>query len=218
MPPVEITDPEVIAKVNIFVSATSSGYISELSFGHWLLVPAIADPDTIAGNIETPLAALLGATVSDGLRRVLATTATIVRTEVSKPLVEPQPVPDETTRALAGGASGGLMPPDIAMVVSFRSGTAGPAFRGRAYVGGIGEEILSTAGLWDSTLASGLAADWNTYITAIAALTGDYEQVVVSRFENVNGAPVPRDPPLYATVLSATVDLHADTQRRRGVR
>lgn len=218
MPPIEINDPESIAKVTIYVSASSSAFIAEMSFSHYLIGATGLTPDQVATNIETPLAALLGAGSTDGIRNVLSTSTTIIRTEVSKPLVEPQPVVDETTRALAGGLSGGLAPPDLAMVVSFRTDTSGPAFRGRSYVAGIGVGAILSTGLYSTTLTNALAADWQTYIAALPGLTTEMSQVTLSRFENVGGVPVPRDPPLAATVLTATVDAHADTQRRRGVR
>lgn len=214
----ELTDPTAVNLVTIVVTQDSSAFIGEMTFSHWILGDGGKSPAEVADDIETPLAALLGATTSDGLRAVISNDADIVRTVVSQPLVDPQPLPDETTRALSGGNSGSC-PPDLALVVSFRSDTSGPAFRGRTYVPALGTSMIdSSTGLWNSATAAGLATDWNAYIAALDLLVPAYNQIVVSRFHVVGGATVPRSTPLGAFVQVAAVDVHADTQRRRGTR
>ena len=218
MPPFDITDPDDVARVTIVTDVNTQAFIPEMTFSHWIRGCAGLSPAAVAAAIETPLAALLGAAMADGIRAVLSSSCSIVRTEISKPLISPPPVSAETTRSLAG-FTGGLLPPDCAVVVSFRSDTSGAAYRSRSYIGGINVAAIDSAqGTLGAAPAAALAADWNTYITQLQALTGDFEQITVSRFESVGGVITPRATPIGATVVTAVVDVHVDTQRRRGVR
>lgn len=218
MPPFTITDPDDIARVTIVTRASSAAFIPEMSFSHWIRGCAGLTVDQVATAIEVPLAVLLGATTADGIRPVLSTLTSIIRTEVSKPLLSPPPVSDDTTRALAGAGTS-LLPPDVAMVVSFRSDTSGAAFRSRSYIGGVAQGIMDgSTGLFGAGQTAALAADWMTYLAALQALAGDFEQITVSRYENQGGVPVLRPDPLGATVVQVLVDVHPDVQRRRGVR
>jgi len=106
--------------------------------------------------------------------------------------------------SLGGGASGQL-PPDLAVVVSWRTGIGGPSYRGRSYIGNLGYSVLDASkGTIAVPKALQLKQGADLFITELGA-TGTL-LVIYSRM-GLGG---------MSTVNDAKVDTHFDVQRRRG--
>ncbi len=106
--------------------------------------------------------------------------------------------------ATQGGANDNL-PPDLAVVISWRTGIGGPSKRGRSYLGNLGLQVLNPAtGFITASRALAIKQGADTFITELAA-AGPL-LVVYSRV-GVGG---------MATITNARVDTHFDVQRRRG--
>lgn len=113
--------------------------------------------------------------------------------------------------AVAGTATGDVLPPQIAIVVTLRTALAGRSFRGRVYLPGFAEATNSATG------TSSLGTAPVGFITAIksALVTSGLDLGVLSR-----PAPLATPPrsgfitPVTSIVMRDTV---WDTQRRRAV-
>lgn len=213
MPPITINDPDSVVRVETLVSGGSAAFSGTTSFGFWIMGASGLSLDTVATNMETALLAFYGSGANGVLER-MASTASIIGTRYGKPLVDPPPVPHEETRSLAGTGNSSLMPPDIAMVISWRSDTSGPAFRSRSYLAALSTQCNASTGLLDASQCTDMASVANTFIAAMDAI--DLPLVAVSRYHVVGGVVTERATPLGAAILSASVDVHPDTQRRRG--
>jgi hypothetical protein len=127
--------------------------------------------------------------------------------------------------SLSGGASGTTtgtsLPNEVAAVITLRTASNGPQFRGRIYVPGFasnalgaGNTIAATAvtaiGNWGSIIAGALQAQG--YIFGIAHFSR-------LAYTGVGGAQHPARPAGLVPITSVVVrDNHWDTQRRRGLK
>jgi hypothetical protein len=119
-----------------------------------------------------------------------------------------------TTRT--GTDAGQPLPPQTALVVSWRTNNRGSAFRGRTYLNGFTESVnVSGRGPDVASLASyqNLANDWLTRF----GVTVNYPLSVVSRYHGIDpdGKPIPRVTALTTRIVSGTVKDAWRTQRRR---
>lgn len=117
------------------------------------------------------------------------------------------------------GTAGGTdraMPPDIAVVVSKRSGFRGRAGSGRFYMGGWAEQIMDGAsGLLEPTFTQGLEQISNdSFLGAPGTFTdADLNGIRAAIISQKEGLP-----DISRVVQTFTVDTHVDVQRRRGIR
>lgn len=109
----------------------------------------------------------------------------------------------------AGQAAGDVLPNNVALCVSFRTGQRGRSYRGRNYIAAIPEGAI-TGNTFAQSFVTQIVDAYGFLPGAVAGLNADW--VVVSRF--ANGAP--RTVGL-ATVIQVVVvvDPTADSQRRR---
>jgi hypothetical protein len=119
-----------------------------------------------------------------------------------------------TTRT--GTDAGQPLPPQTSLVVSWKTNSRGPAYRGRTYLNGFTESVnVSGRGPDATSLAAyvGLATDIKTRL----GTTLPYPLTIVSRYSGVDstGRPIPRPFGITTTVRSFTVKDAWRTQRRR---
>lgn len=114
------------------------------------------------------------------------------------------------TGAGGGGDSGSPLPGNAAVVCTFRTGFTGRSSRGRAYVGGLGESILTAANTFSTTFGNFVVAAF-TAIKTNAGLAG-WEFVVLSR----HSAGVLRPTATFLSITSISMRNHdIDSQRGR---
>lgn len=112
------------------------------------------------------------------------------------------------------GAETGKGPAQLAMLLSYVAPLL-PRYRGghpRTYLPFMSSSLILTPYSWTTATPGYVAEDWNTMVTAMAALPGDVGgpyQPVVFRFRNN-----PATAALYA-ISGVNVDLRPATQRRR---
>ena len=116
----------------------------------------------------------------------------------------PTPTPKPT-----GDSAEPAAPNNVALCVSFRTGSRGRSARGRNYVPGIPKTAI-TANTVDALTVSGIAAAYNQLLTVADGLGADW--VVVSRFTAGDERPAA----VISFINAATVvDSTVDSQRRR---
>jgi len=109
----------------------------------------------------------------------------------------------------AGGVGGDPTPANAALVVSWRTAQTGRSYRGRTYVGAIGNNFMVDPHNVDSTFASGVADNMAALKDAIE--TAGYTLSVLSRVLN----KVVRVVGVLTEIVSIIVDTKVDSQRRR---
>lgn len=108
-----------------------------------------------------------------------------------------------------GEGGSDALPPEVALVVSHRTGTRGRSGRGRSYFAGFTEQT-NVGGAPTSTLTDAIELAWALQLIHIDyTATDGLDQVVITQSESPN---------LARLVTATQVDGHWDTQRRRGVR
>ena len=118
------------------------------------------------------------------------------------------------TRVAGANTSGDMLPPQDAMVVSWRTGLAGRSFRGRTYLVGLDETNQN-----HGRIASGMMTLIAAFVTQMLAVFGpsgsntDWQFVVISRFN----AKVKRATPIGTPVTDATTSDILRSQRRRQI-
>lgn len=113
--------------------------------------------------------------------------------------------------AVAGTATGDLLPPQTALVITLRTAQAGRSFRGRVYLPGFAESVSTAAGIYAGT-THGVS-----FITAIksALVTSGLDLGVLSR---PNAEATPPRAGFITPVTSIVIrDNVWDTQRRRAI-
>lgn len=101
-----------------------------------------------------------------------------------------------------GSAAGDAMPPDVCLVISLRTGLRGPRRRGRVYWGPQVEASNDGAGRATSSVYTGFATQWATFMTNLIA--ANMNLMVTSYVGGGN-----------ANVTSVVVDPRWDHQHRR---
>lgn len=102
----------------------------------------------------------------------------------------------------AGANTADPLPAGVALVITHRTGTRGRRFRGRTYIGGLGEDFNTATGFPDATAIGLYVSQWTQFRTALAAI--NWEFVVASYVASV-----------ATSVVSSTADARWDSQRRR---
>lgn len=117
----------------------------------------------------------------------------------------------DTGGAVAGTATGDILPPQIALCITLRTAQAGRSFRGRVYLPGFGETSNTVLGVVSSTT------------TMVAFVTAVKSALVASSLDlGVLSRPAPAATPPrsgFVTTVTSIVARDAvwDTQRRRAV-
>lgn len=169
---------------------------------------------TQAANI---LAAWVAADADDDLheRENRPVESVITSIRASRPLQDPEPAPVVLAADVPGDIAGATwLPAEVSMVASLRTAFAGPAGRGRMYFPHLTTQCLTSGGDFSSTARTRLNLTISDFITELGAL--DYALVCVSRFQSPGGVTAPRVPPIWAGVVTNSVDSKPDSQRRRG--
>jgi hypothetical protein len=115
-----------------------------------------------------------------------------------------------------GGASPNVMPNNVTLTVSFRTGHRGRSFRGRNYVNGLTEDQVD-----GNSFVAGLTDLWQGVYEALIGAASDIgmEWVVASRFSGVDPVthdPIPRVAGVTTPITSVlVVDPFVDSARRR---
>lgn len=114
-----------------------------------------------------------------------------------------------------GGHAGTSLPPAVAAVVSWKTAQRGRSFRGRTYLPGIPEAVVTAGGLLGEAWQADVAADVAAFITA---LVGEgHRLIIVSRYSGVDGGgnPIPRAAGVITNVTTGLVREYVKSQRRR---
>lgn len=126
------------------------------------------------GNFTTPdmeaLAAAVQLAAVSNLKYALSPDVSLVKTEVYDVRSSTGAVVEDTTGAGAGGGSGDTIPINTALVVTLYSATRGRAGRGRCYVAGMPESLM-TNGIFTSG-AIALGEEYVEYVQSRAASEG----------------------------------------------
>jgi len=153
---------------------------------------------------------VVNAYIRDTLIPILATTIKLVRTVgVLLDVIDGLQVINTTGLPASGGDANPALPNSVAFCISVRTANRGRSFRGRNYIPGLAEDLV-TGNTVHSSTAAGLVSIWDG-LTAIAGDDG-WARTVVSR---VN-AGVPRTVGVATPVTNVlAVDNTVDSQRRR---
>lgn len=117
---------------------------------------------------------------------------------------QPAPAP-----APIGLAATPVMPNNVTIAVSFRTGARGRSYRGRNYFGALGETQISSNTL-DGATQAGIIAAYQALLSG--SIADDWEWGVVSRFT----AGAPRVTGVFTPITSVLItDSIVDSQRRR---
>lgn len=111
------------------------------------------------------------------------------------------------------GAGTEAMAPDLALVVSKRTGTRGRSGRGRVYLGGLDNRWMSLdgSGLYGLSVTQAMQTAFsNEFLSLSGATGGPYDMVVISQATVPTGTALP--------VEQLLIDRNPDVQRRRGQR
>lgn len=111
--------------------------------------------------------------------------------------------------ALAGTNASPTLPLNVAICITHSTGRTGRSRRGRNYIPGIAENVISTGDFIGPTFRSVLSLSYDNLRTEL--LTAGFVHVVASFF--TNGAP--RVNGLGTAVLTSIADSYSDSQRRR---
>lgn len=110
---------------------------------------------------------------------------------------------------VVGGGGGGVMPNEVALCMSLRSGLTGRSTRGRVYVPGIPSTVV-TGNVINSTFTSAMLTAWNALIPL--ATSAGFPWCVLSRETNNT---VRTTGVLFEITSVILVDDIVDSQRRR---
>lgn len=109
---------------------------------------------------------------------------------------------DASVASVAGAATGDICPA-IAYVMSFKTANRGPRARGRMFIGPCGESS-NNSGLIVGTTGTNMLNAWNTFHTAIGAVTPSIKHVIASyTHQDAND------------VVAKRIDQYLGTVRRR---
>lgn len=196
------------AEVEIRMTANGQKVENTLWF-EFATPPAVSDLLALVNAIESWWLSDYAPRVSVGvqLREIAATSMD----SATGPQVTQAPVSPSF-----GGNTANIVPGNVTITVSFRTGSRGRSFRGRNYIVGLTEDQIA-----GNQVVAGVTAPWaaayNNLIAAVAVANATW--VIASRFSGVNPTtkqPIPRAAGITSPVLSAViVDDNIDSQRRR---
>lgn len=175
-------------------------------------------PATFGQTLANSLGlAIKNAFTSSGLASCISTDVALASVYVRSIASANQPEFQDANAAVVGSAAADPLPAQTAFVVTLRTALAGPAFRGRIYLGGFAEDQNDT----DGNCVATAAQDAVDFVTAIkGAMTANGLTMAVlsrPREETVIPARTISSKAGFATAVSAEVfrDRIWDTQRRR---
>jgi len=111
-----------------------------------------------------------------------------------------------TPQTSTAGSGGGLLPPQLASVVSWRTATSGRSGRGRTYLGNLGNSALLTNAVTPAAVTA-INSAAATLITAVAALQAAGASAALAVWSPTDGVLRP--------ILSGATDATFDTMRSR---
>lgn len=126
-------------------------------------------------------------------------------------------VVDSTPTPMPGGETGEAAPNNVALCISFRTGIGGRAFRGRNYVPGVPNSMI-TLNTFDADWLAAVAASYALLLPGGGALPTGWTWGVLSRFSGVDGAghPIPRAEGVFTPITNTVYsDITADSMRGR---
>jgi hypothetical protein len=126
-------------------------------------------------------------------------------------------VVDVGTGGVIGGQDFEAAPNNVAATISFRTGIAGRSFRGRNYIPGIPNPVV-TLNTLDSGWMDSMVAAYNGLLPGGGVLPGGWIWGVLSQFSGVDGLghPIPRAFGVFTPIVNSLfVDATVDSQRRR---
>jgi hypothetical protein len=170
-------------------------------------------------HVHTVDTAINTASVATAFKNFYTAIATIYPTTItwSVPdkithLVDPPDILPVSSTAVPGSSGATSDPPQIAMVVTWRTAFAGRSFRGRTYLGPL-HSASTAGGSFGSSMHDPVQTAATALIAAILGIPGHFMSVL-SRFHDKEKRPVP----IPFAIGSATVRTTAYTQRRRQIR
>lgn len=175
--------------------------------------------ELVSIDIENNLTTVLGNPVGTAYQGTISTLRTwtnlhVVRYNALDPDVFDQPL---AGAQWTGDLVGDLMPPQIAVCVTLRTGLASRRFRGRLYDYGFTEFSSDGDGRMDAGTRTNVGDFWDAFRVQIDAASA-LEWGILSRGWINEGAQDPRESyaQSFTPLISAIVrDLHFDTMRSR---
>lgn len=118
------------------------------------------------------------------------------------------------TPSISGINASDPLPNNCTIATAFRTGLAGRSNRGRSYWIGMTDSMVS-ANTVVSSIETAILADYDALRTALG--TNGTPLVVLSKFSGVDsgGHPIPRAAGVTTPVISFSMDITMDSQRRR---
>jgi len=202
--------------VRSIFSNVGAGQVWSTGQDYKVNTPGTGTPEDLAAVVNTAWVAWF-ATI------VLGTTAISSYMKDAVKLVELQVYDLGASGAVYGvaGATGAkgvnstntALPPDLATVISKRTGQRGAKGRGRCYISGWSSNALSTdmAGYIHTSLAAAIASGYSTQFKTLGGTGATYKAGVVSQAPSIGLDK-------FYEILSFQADNHWDVQRRRGQR
>ena len=156
-----------------------------------------------------------------GMAQHLSTSTSFIGVDIRNIAIPDQAIISSNTAAAAGTSTGSDMPNEIAVVITLRTGLTGPRYRGRMYLPGWATTALGSGNLINSA-AVGTVTNWFPSVGAALSAQG-YTHCLALPERNAytsirTGRVFPARPQETPAVISARVDTHWDSQRRRGLK
>lgn len=169
----------------------------------------------LADGLFTTLAPQLNAS---GLAAVLHTTTGFQHVGVRDLSTADQPEFVSTGTAVSGTATGNILPPQVALCVTYKANLVGRSNRGRSYLGGFADSATTTQGRATPAATAAAQGFMQTVNATLAAqgLTPAIGQIALPQRTNAAGETLPARPAGTVPIVTTTVlDNIFDTQRRR---
>lgn len=170
----------------------------------------------LADNLFTTLGPQLS---SSGLAAVMHTTSAFQHIGVRDISVADQPEFVSAGTAVAGTGTGNALPPQIALVATFRSAQVGRSNRGRAYQGGFSDDATLTSGRATPATTAAVEGFWSSVRATLNAqgLVHCIGQIALPQRTNAAGETLPARAANANVVTTSVVVLDNvfDTVRRR---
>lgn len=116
---------------------------------------------------------------------------------------------------LAGALVTPVMPPQVSIAISLRTGLSGRSYRGRVFFVGLPNSLTHSFGVVPGSTQTTYQGIWNALRTSL--VTAGFQLCVLSLYSGVDGAgnKIPRAAGVATPVTSIIVGARLDTQRKR---
>ena len=166
-------------------------------------LPSAGDCTTIAANLDTWFQGNVIPLVSDAMEiRQIEVVSIAEQNGPQATFSSGYPIP--------GTINTPILPNNVALCVSLRSGLTGRSARGRWYWCGLTESQVAASAV-DGGVVTSIVAAMDALISTIASLSSN---VVIVSYES-NGIPRPGGPVKFIVTDALAVDNTVDSQRRR---